>query len=66
MDAFIKLTTKDKQIVYFNTRHILGFMGHKHGSSITTMVPVETWGANQMIVVETPEEIYSKINALSR
>ena len=66
MEAFIKPTTKDKVIVYLNPRNIAGFTVSKHGSTVTTMVPIDTWGINQLIVLETPEEIYSKLNARNR
>jgi|GEM_PF-3264780 len=61
MENFIKLTNRDKHTVYVNTRNLVSFNFHKEGSVITTLVPVETWGINQLIVLESPEKILELI-----
>ena len=61
MEAFITLTTDDKDIYYLNTRHIVGIQPHKKGSVVTTVVPVQVWGITQITVTDTPDEIISKI-----
>jgi hypothetical protein len=62
MEAFITLTNEDKQVFYLNPRHLLSIAPHKKGSELTTTLAIQTWGINQFVVLETPEEVAGKIN----
>lgn len=57
---FIKLTTTENKVKYYNTEHVKSFCKSEHKPQENYTVLFLTYGTD--IVLESPEEIYKMIN----